>query len=95
MIAPELLSSLPELYATEHSKAPMVHVAFMHPRTSWRWYATEFDGEDSFFGLVAGFEIELGYFSKSELEQNGCVPMPNWKLTPLKTVKDALTRGQF
>jgi hypothetical protein len=28
----------------------------------------EFDGEDVFFGLVVGFEIEAGYFSLSELE---------------------------
>jgi hypothetical protein len=32
------------------------------------WYASEFDGEDLFFGLVVGFEIELGSFSLSELE---------------------------
>ena len=29
---------------------------------------TYFDGEDIFFGLVSGFELELGYFSLSELE---------------------------
>jgi len=32
------------------------------------WYASEFDGEDILFGLVSGFEVELGYFSLSELE---------------------------
>ena len=30
--------------------------------------AAEFDGSDIFFGLVIGFETELGYFSLSELE---------------------------
>ena len=29
---------------------------------------TEFDGEDTFFGLACGLEKELGYFSLSELE---------------------------
>jgi hypothetical protein len=29
---------------------------------------TEFDGQDLLFGLVVGFEIELGYWSLSELE---------------------------
>lgn len=29
---------------------------------------SEFDGEDLFFGLVSGFEVELGYFSLAELE---------------------------
>ena len=38
------------------------------PRTGWTWYVTEFDGEDSFFGYVVGFEKELGYFSLSELQ---------------------------
>jgi hypothetical protein len=33
------------------------------------WYASEFDGEDLFFGLVSGHEIELGYFNLSELAQ--------------------------
>ncbi len=32
------------------------------------WYASEYDGEDMFFGLVSGFEVELGYFSLIELE---------------------------
>ncbi len=34
----------------------------------WTWYVLEFDGEDTFFGLVDGLEVELGYFSLSELE---------------------------
>ena len=36
--------------------------------SNWTWYATEFDGDDTFFGLVDGLEKELGYFSLSELE---------------------------
>ena len=35
---------------------------------SWTWYASEFDGEDIFFGLVIGFVAEFGYFSLSELK---------------------------
>jgi hypothetical protein len=31
--------------------------------------ASEFDGEDIFFGLVDGFELELGYFSLKELKE--------------------------
>jgi len=45
-----------------------VVVKFFTPWANWTWYATEFDGEDLFFGLVDGFEKELGYFSLSELE---------------------------
>jgi len=36
--------------------------------TDWHWYPVEFDGKDLFFGLVIGFERELGYFSLAELE---------------------------
>jgi hypothetical protein len=32
-------------------------------------FASEFDGKDVFFGLVSGFEVELGYFTLSELKQ--------------------------
>ena len=40
---------------------------FFDPTGSWTWYATEFDGDDTFFGLVDGFELEWGDFSLSEL----------------------------
>ena len=43
-------------------------VKFFTPDSNWTWYATDFDGEDIFFGLVIGLEIELGYFSLAELE---------------------------
>ncbi len=43
-------------------------VKFFGPTGSWTWYATEFDGKDTFFGYVRGDENEFGYFSLSELE---------------------------
>lgn len=59
---------LPKPYSTEEEKDPFAQVKFFTPDSNWTWYATEFDGDDTFFGLVDGFEMELGYFSKSELE---------------------------
>ena len=44
-------------------------VKFFTPDSSWTWYASEFDGSDLFFGLVKGWEEELGYFGLRELEQ--------------------------
>ena len=42
---------------------------FFDPTGSWTWYATEYDPESNeFFGLVHGFENELGYFSLDELQ---------------------------
>jgi hypothetical protein len=43
-------------------------VKFFNPCGSWTWYATEFDGKDTFFGLVDGFELEWGDFSLTELK---------------------------
>jgi hypothetical protein len=66
----ETLEQLPEIYANEElgTKARAL-VKFFTPDANWTWYASEFDGEDSFFGLVIGYVAELGYFSLSELEQ--------------------------
>lgn len=48
-------------------------VKFFNPAGSQTWYASEFDGEDTFFGLVTGmYEDELGYFSLSELASVKC-----------------------
>jgi hypothetical protein len=68
LVTDEILKTLPPLYTTEKDKDPLARVKFFTPWTSWTWYATEFDGEDIFFGLVDGFDRELGYFSLSELE---------------------------
>ena len=60
---------LPELYANEEmGLAALALVKFFTPDSSWSFYASEFDGEDIFFGLVIGFEAEYGYFSLRELE---------------------------
>ena len=60
---------LPALYANEEAGLDAnAQVKFFTPDSNWTWYASEFDGEDIFFGLVSGFEVELGYFSLSELE---------------------------
>jgi hypothetical protein len=69
---------LPALYAQEKlgGKA-VVHVKYFTPDGSWTWWATEFDGEDTFFGLVEGHVRELGYFSLSELrEARGSMGLP-------------------
>jgi hypothetical protein len=58
-------------------------VKFFTPDSNWTWYATEGSPVDEdgyydttkpkvdylFFGLVSGFEVEMGYFSLTELEQ--------------------------
>ena len=44
-------------------------VKFFTPDSNWTWYPSEFDGEDLFFGLVSGFEVELGYFTLQESKE--------------------------
>jgi hypothetical protein len=61
---------LPKLYETEEQGLDaQAKVKFFTPDSNWTWYASEFDGEDIFFGLVIGHEAELGYFSLSELQE--------------------------
>ena len=67
LLTKALRKRLPPLYSQEDVEDPLVVVKFFHPATDWTWYAIEFDGADLFFGLVSGFDVELGYFSLSEL----------------------------
>lgn len=67
LLTKELRQRLPELGATEHMKDPKAQVKFFTPWSNWTWYGVEFDGKDTFFGLVQGFEEELGYFSLEEI----------------------------
>lgn len=65
-----LRKALPPLGATADERDPQVQAKFFYPDFSWTWYAIEFDGKDTFFGLVDGFEKELGTFSLQELREN-------------------------
>jgi Protein of unknown function (DUF2958) len=82
-LLPEILKErMPGLYSQEHEQDPFVVVKYFDPVGSWTWYATEGSPVDEdgyydtnkpkvdylFFGLVAGFEKELGYFSLHELK---------------------------
>ena len=96
LLTKELRKQLPPLYFTEKNNVkPLAVVKFFSPYTGWKWYATEFDGEDIFFGLVVGFETELGYISLKELEEVkvfGNVPAIERDLsfepTPLEQIRE-------
>jgi hypothetical protein len=65
----ESREKLPPLYSGEElGLMAMAIVKFFTPDAGWSWFASEFDGEDIFFGLVSGLETELGHFSLSELQ---------------------------
>ncbi len=69
MMTKELERKMPRLYSQEEVADPIVHAHYFHPMSSWDWWALEYDPEDKlFFGLVKGFETELGNFSLEEME---------------------------
>ena len=78
LLTKEILEKLPKLYTQEEKGLDAVAVVkFFTPDSNWTWYATEFDGEDLFFGLVDGFEKEIGYFRLSELQSvKGALGLP-------------------
>lgn len=66
----ETRDKLPPLYSGEEQGLDaLAQVKLFTPDVQWTWYASEFDGEDLFFGLVSGFEVELGNFSLKELKE--------------------------
>ena len=69
LINDEIKRVLPKLYEQDGKGLnAIVYIKFFTPDSNWTWYVMEFDGKDLFFGLVDGFEKELGYFSLSELQ---------------------------
>jgi hypothetical protein len=60
--------NIPALYENENKPDPLAVVKLFTPDSSWTWYITEYDGDDTCFGLVVGLETEVGYFSLAELE---------------------------
>ncbi|MCG3203997.1 MAG: hypothetical protein KCHDKBKB_00674 [Elusimicrobia bacterium] len=94
LLTKEILKKLPPLYSQdEKGMEAIAYVKFFTPDSSWTWYATEFDGDDTFFGLVDGLERELGYFSLKELESiRGKLGLPverdlYWEARKLSEIK--------
>ena len=67
----ELLKTLPAPMAQDgKGDDAIAYAKYFSPYSGWTWYVTEYDREEKiFFGLVFGFECELGYFALEELEE--------------------------
>jgi len=70
----EIAAKLPVTTVDEEGNTvpedPTVWLKLFCPYSNWTWYATEYDPETGiFFGLVHGFEEELGSFSFHELAE--------------------------
>ena len=75
LLTQEIIERLPSLGSQDGKPPEEVKVVakFFDPTGSWTWDVTEGeqreDGEWEFFGLVRGFDTELGYFTLRELQR--------------------------
>jgi len=73
LMTKELGDTIPALYANENAPdydAVLAPAKLFSPYSGWCWYVTEWDRESGLcFGLVEGFDTELGYFSLDELAE--------------------------
>ena len=77
LLTTALRRALPPLGAGAEQPDALALVKFFTPDSSWTWYAAEFDGDDVFYGLVDGFEVEFGTFSLRELSSvRGALGLP-------------------
>ncbi len=71
LMTKKLGEEVPVLYANENVADyddVVAHVKLFSPYANWTWYVTEWDAETGeCFGLVEGFETELGYFDLAEM----------------------------
>lgn len=109
LLPKEIRDILPALYSQDGKGGKaVVYTKFFTPDSQWSWYCTE--GEPvlndkgaevdfRFFGLVDGFEKELGYFALSELEEvRGPMGLPierdlYWQPKTLEQVAPELFRN--
>ena len=73
LMTKEIGDKIPALYANEdvtNYDSVLVHAKLFSPYNGWTWYVTEWDRETGLcFGLVQGYETELGYFDLTELAE--------------------------
>ena len=104
LMTKELGDTIPALYANENVAdydTVLAPAKLFSPHTDWRWYITEWEAETGLcFGLVEGFETELGYFDLTELAEAtvfGGVPAVErdlyWKPTTLGEIKKEARRA--
>ena len=55
LLTKKLQRKLPPLYSQENNPSPLAKVKFIDTLGDWSWYAVEFDGDNTFFGLSDRF----------------------------------------
>ena len=73
LMTKELGDTIPAIRSTanvEDNDDVVARAKLFCPYNGWRWYVTEWDRETGLcFGLVEGFETEVGYFELTELAE--------------------------
>ena len=73
LMTKELGDTIPTIGANENVEdydSVLAPAKLFSPYNGWRWFITEWEAETGLcFGLVQGFETELGYFSLDELAE--------------------------
>ena len=73
LMTEKLADTIPALYANENVAdydTVLAPAKLFSPYSNWTWYITEMDRETGqCFGLVDGFEKEIGYFDLTELAE--------------------------
>ena len=73
LMTKKLADTIPALYANEHVAdydTVLAHAKLFSPYSNWTWFITEMDpAAGTCFGLVDGFEQEIGYFGLTELAE--------------------------
>ena len=98
LMTKELGETIPAIRSTanaEDNDAVLARAKLFCPYNGWRWYITEWDVETGLcFGLVEGFETEVGYFELTELAEAtvfGSVPAVErdlyWKPTTIGEIR--------
>ena len=104
LMTQKLADTIPALYANEKVAdydTVLAHAKLFSPYSNWTWYITEMDpGTGQCFGLVDGFEKEIGYFDLTELAETtvfGGVPAVErdlyWEPRTIGEIKDGSRQG--
>lgn len=69
LMTEEIAKTVPRLYGQDGTEDPTVYAHYFSCVNGWDWWLLEFDGTDEAFGLVEGYDDELGYFSIKEMAE--------------------------
>ena len=101
LMTQKLADTIPAIYANEKVSdydTVLAHAKLFSPYSNWTWFITEMDPETGqCFGLVEGFEKEIGYFDLTELAETtvfGGVPAVErdlyWQPKTLGEIKNGI-----